>query len=478
MIKFSDRQLKIPRLARPVYLVTAGQSKFDRAFPDKRTEELCIDAFVEAAALIDKTPAELKRYIHTAYYGHFADHFGDQLLGEAVIHDRLGLDPLGNIGVKTGGATGGSTLWEAVKAVASGYSDCTLAMGWERMDEVPTDEGNFLISCAADKDWESPLGHIYTGYYAVMAQKYWQVFGKAEESFRRTMAEISVKHHGYARFNPYAQGPMKITVEDVLASPVVAYPLRALDCCLMSVGAACAIICDEATAIELTRGTGNKPLRIWVAAGSHTLRPADRMHMEIPLLPNETADQYADLGERFPGGERYPGFTGFLAARMSAYYGYRMTGIADPMEDLDVIELHDAFTISDMQTYEDIGLRPYGYGRDFVESGDCYHINPRTNQPGRLPSNLSGGLIGCMHAVGATGIMQVFEIATHLWNRWGEIHGDEERWQRYGRQKPADWTDLQVKGAKRALAISHAGVGSHVTATILMDPDSLLKADA
>ena len=120
MIRFSDRQLKIPKLARPVYLVTAGQTKFDRAFPDKRTEELCVEAFREAAALIDKTPAELKSYIHTAYYGHFADHFGDQLLGEAVIHDRLGLDPLGNIGVKTGGATGGSTLWEAVKAQPAG----------------------------------------------------------------------------------------------------------------------------------------------------------------------------------------------------------------------------------------------------------------------------------------------------------------------------------------------------------------------
>ncbi len=141
---------------------------------------------------------------------------------------------------------------------------------------------------------------------------------------------------------------MKITVEDVLNSPVVAYPLRGLDCCLMSVGAACAILCDEDTAIELIRNTKNKPLRIWVAAGFHTLRPACRRNMEIPLLPNETAGQYADLEERFPGGGRYPGFTGFLAARMSAYYGYRMTGISDPMEDLDVIELHDAFTISDV----------------------------------------------------------------------------------------------------------------------------------
>ena len=259
---------------------------------------------------------------------------------------------------------------------------------------------------------------------------------------------------------------------------MVAYPLRALDCCLMSVGAACTILCDEDTAFKLTKNSKNKPLRIWVAAGSHTLRPADRLHMDIPLLPHETADQYKDLGERFPGGERYPGFTGFLAARMAAYYSYGMAGITNPLEDLDVIELHDAFTISDVQTYEDVGLRPYGYGRDYVESGDCYHTNPHTGKPGKLPSNLSGGLIGCMHAVGATGIMQTLEVATHLWNRWAEIHGDEKRWKEFNREKPQDWTDLQVKGAKRGMAISHAGVGSHVTSTILMDPDHLTKKDA
>jgi acetyl-CoA C-acetyltransferase len=478
MIKFTEHQLKTPRFLRPVYLVTAGQSKFDRAIPEKKTEELCVDALAMAADLVDLSPAELKGYIHSCYYGHFADHFGDQLLGEAVIHDRLGLDPLGNVGIKTGGATGGSTLWEATKAVASGYSDCVLAMGWERMDEVPTDEGNFLISCAADKDWESPLGHIYTGYYAVMAQRYWQIFGKEEESFRKTLAEISVKHHGYARMNPFAQAPMKITVDDVLNSPVVAYPLRALDCCLMSVGAACAVIADEKTAMEIAKKSNIKPLRIWVTAGSHTLRPADRRDMEIPLLPHESPDQYKDLATRFPGAERYPGFSGFLAARMSAYYGYRMAGVHDPMEDLDVIELHDAFTISDIQTYEDIGVRPYGEGRNYVESGDCYHTNPKTGKPGKLPSNISGGLIGCMHAVGATGIMQTFEVANHIWGIWGEIHGNEKRWKEFRREKPADWTNLQVQGAKRGLAISHAGVGSHVTCTILMDPDHLLKQDA
>ena len=387
----------------------------------------------------------------------------------------LALDPLGNVGVKTGGATGGSTIWEGMKAVASGYSDCVLVMGWERMDEVPTDEGNFLISCAADKDWESPLGHIYTGYYAVMAQRYWQIFGKSEDSFRRTLAEISVKHHGYARFNPFAQSPMKITVDDVLNSPVVAYPLRALDCCLMSVGAACAILCDEDTAVQLTKNTKNKPLRIWVAAGSHTLRPADRLDMAIPLLPNETADQYKDLGERFPGGDRYPGFTGFLAARIAAYYGYGMAGITDPTKIL--------MWLNSMMPLPSAMSRPMkiSVSAPMVMAGTM--LNPATvtipipipDKPGKLPSNLSGGLIGCMHSVGATGIMQTFEVATHIWNRWEEFHGDEKLWQKFNREKPSDWTNLQVKGAKRGMAISHAGVGSHVTSTILMDPDHLIK---
>jgi len=471
MITFSDRQLKIPKMSKPVYLVTGGMSKFGRAIPEKRTEELVIDAFTEAAEFIGKSPAELKKYIHSCYYGHFADHFGDQLLGESVIHDRLGLDPLGNIGVKTGGATGGSTIWEAFKAVASGYSDCVLAMGWERMDEVPTDEGNNYIASAADKDWETPLGHIYTGYYAVMAQKYWQVFGKSEDSFRETMAKIAVKNRGYARMNPHAHGAMDISVEDVLNSPIVAHPLRALDCCLMSVGASGVILADEKTAYELT----DNPLLLYSSAGSHTLRVADRRDMEIPLLPNESPDLYKDLGDRFPGGDRYPGFTGFLAARMAAYYGYRMAGISDPNEDLDLVELHDAFTISDIQSYEDIGIRPYGEGRTYVESGDCYHTNPHTGKPGKLPANLSGGLIGCMHAVGATGIMQTIEVAQHIWGRWEEMHSNQKKWDAFGRKKPKDWTNLQVKNAKRGLAISHAGVGSHVTATILIHPDHQLE---
>jgi len=478
MIKFTQRNLAAPKQMRPVYVVAAGQSDFKKRYPEKKTEELCVEAFrmlaLENNLKVDGVQ-ELKGYIHSAFYGHFADHFGDQLLGEALIHDRLGLDPMGNVGVKTGGATGGSTLWMAANAVASGYSDCVLAMGWERMDEVDTWTGNHYIATAADKDWETELGHIYTGYYALMAQRYWKTFGKSSPAFRRTMSKISVKNHGYACSNPFAQAPARITVEDVEKSPVVADPLRFFDCCLMSVGSSAVLLCDEKTAYELS----DDPVRFYIAAGSHTLRTADRRHMEIPLLPHEhdnaeVRKQYAELyGDEKV--ERYPGFTGFLAARMAAYYAYAMTGIHDPCEDLDLVELHDAFTISDIQTYEDIGLRPYGSGPDYIESGDGYLVDPRTGKRGRLPSNLSGGLIGCMHAVGATGIMQVAELLWQLQGRWDYFHARDEMWQRYSKAKPADFEDLQVPEAKRGLAISHAGVGSHVTCSILMRPEAVIR---
>jgi acetyl-CoA C-acetyltransferase len=204
--------------------------------------------------------------------------------------------------------------------------------------------------------------------------------------------------------------------------------------------------------------------------------------MEIPLLPNEQDDE--DIKKRYrelygdEKTERYPGFTGFLASRMAAHYAYGMTGVVDPVEDLDLVELHDAFTISDIQTYEDIGLRPYGSGPDYIESGDAYVVNPVTGKPGRLPSNMSGGLIGCMHAVGATGIMQVAEVFWQLQNRWSHFHERDVMWQMFGKEKPADFENLQITGARRGLAISHAGVGSHVTCSILMRPDALIRTDS
>jgi acetyl-CoA C-acetyltransferase len=145
---------------------------------------------------------------------------------------------------------------------------------------------------------------------------------------------------------------------------------------------------------------------------------------------------------------------------MAAYLAYHMAGIQNPPEDLDLLETHDAFTISDLQTYEDIGLRPYGQGKDFIDSGDAYY-------EGKLPTNLSGGLLGTMHAVGATGIFQIIEVMWQLQQKWAKFHEESAMWERFGKTKPKNFRNLQVTNAKRGATVSHAGTGSHVTVAIL-----------
>jgi acetyl-CoA C-acetyltransferase len=296
-------------------------------------------------------------------YSQFADHFGDQLLAAAKVHDYLGFDPLGNIEVKTGGATGGSSVLAGAQAVASGYANCVPVVGWERMDEVSTKVGNAYIASAACKDFESELGWMYAAYYALMAQRY-----QYENNVpRETLARIACKNHEYAYHSPFAQNPGKYTVQDVLENEMVSDPLSFLECCVMSVGAAVLILADEETAYKIT----DEPILLKaICGGTHTLRTADRRHMPILRLPNETDETYKDYfnGRR----HEWPGFSSFLASRMAAYLAYNMAGIHDPVEDFDVLETHDAFTISDVQTYEDIGLRPYGNGREFIESGEGY----------------------------------------------------------------------------------------------------------
>lgn len=460
MLVMKKGNKRIPKWKRRVFAVAGGTTAYKKWFPEYKIEELAMIAFRQMLEDNDlkKDPLKVKGLINFCAYGEFADHFQDQLLCEAKVHDYLGLEPLYNVGIKTGGATGGSTVLTAAMAVASGYANVVLAMGWERMDEVDTRTGNFYISTAACKDYETRLGRIYSSYYAPMAKRFMESYHLSEE----TRAKIAVKNHLYACSSPYAQQPGKYTVKDILDSPMSAWPLHFLECCAMSTGAACMLICDEKTAYKLT----DKPCELFIAGGSHTLRVADRRHQEIPLLPHETPDMYKDL---LKAGSRYPGFESFLASRMAAWFCYQMADIKNPLEDFSLVELHDAFTISDVQTYGDIGLRPYGKEPDYIESGDAYYINPNNGKPGKCPSNLSGGLIGTMHAVGATGIFQGNECMWQLQGKYDKFHGDPKIWKFWGKEKPADWQSLQIPDRPNSQAawVSHAGVGSHVTLGIM-----------
>ena len=447
MIEFGAGNLRVPKLSRKVFLVGAGMTDFRKFYPEKQSTELCLEALKMAVQGMGLSPHEFRGMVNYAVYPQFADHFGDQLLAEAKIHDYLGLDPIGNVGVKTGGATGGTGANTAIMAVASGYASMVPVIGWERMDEVDTRQGNAYIASAACKDFESHLGWSYSTYYALMMCRY----SYENHPNRETLAKIAQKNHNYARFSPFSQFPGDYTIDEILKAKVVSEPLTFLECCVMSVGAAALIFCDEETALTLTP----HPVEvIGMGAGSHTLRTADRRNMPILLLPNETKETYR--GRNLD----WPGFTSFLPARFATNQAYRMAGITDPVEELHLAETHDAFTVSDIQTYEDVGFRPYGRGAEFIESGDAY-------LGGRLPTNLSGGLIGSMHAVGATGLFQLAEIFWQVRGEWEKIHGDERLWQKYGKTKPADFMSLQVPDARRGMAISHAGTGSHVTSIIL-----------
>ncbi|MDP3769552.1 MAG: thiolase domain-containing protein [bacterium] len=448
MITFGPGNLRTPTLSRPVYVVAAGLTDFRKFYPEKQSTELCLEAL--KMAVVDglgMSPRDFRELPNFCVYSQFADHFGDQLLAAAKIHDGLGLDPIGNIEVKTGGATGGSSVLAGIMAVASGYASLVPVVGWERMDEVSTRQGMAYIASAACKDFETPLGFSYATFYALMMRRYLHEYNPNRE----TLAKIAQKNHHYARFSPYSQLPGDYTIEEILNSAVVSDPLTFPECCAMSVGAASLILADEETAFRLT----DHPVRvIGMGAGSHTLRTADRRNMPILLLPNETPELYAQRTNEWPG------FSAFFAARWAARQAYLMAGITDPVHEIDVLETHDAFTVSDIQTYEDIGLRPYGQGANFIESGDAYF-------EGLLPTNLSGGLLGTMHSVGATGIFQLAEIFWQLREEWAKFHADDRYWEKYGKTKPNNFKNLQVENARRGMAVSHAGTGSHVTCIIL-----------
>jgi hypothetical protein len=107
------------------------------------------------------------------------------------------------VGIKTGGATGGSAMLMGATTIASGMSDCTLVLGWERMDEVRTWTGDYYIATAACKDFETRLARNYASYYAPMARRFQEVYQVDD----RVRAEIAVKSRGYARSSPFSQQP-------------------------------------------------------------------------------------------------------------------------------------------------------------------------------------------------------------------------------------------------------------------------------
>ncbi len=443
---------------RPVYMVTGGVTKFAKAHPAMDFRLMVKRAYDYA---VKDIPGLTKDRIDGTRISYFSDHFSRQLKAASMVQDYLGMNPKGSVRIEWGGATGGECFQAAYEAVASGRMDVCLAAGYETMSRVATWKGNEFIALASDTNFDFPLGGFYTGYYALMVirhiyeylrrSKFAHVTDEREAQRlaiaegQRIMSWVSVKNHRNALHNPYAQYPKRLSVDDVLRSEMISYPLTREQICTMSDGAAVAVLCSEARAKEFT----DKPVRITgVGTGTDTMRLADRPFGQVPRFPHEKAADYANLP--------YPGVHSFRAGRAAGLEAYRMAGITDPIRQLDFIELHDAYASSEIQTYEDLGLCRYGEGYDFTLSGapflKGFDYGLEVPKAGTIPVNPSGGLIACGHPVGATGLMQgVFAF----WQLQGRI-----------KQHFGDGT-LQIRDAKRGAIHSHAGTGSAVTVSIL-----------
>jgi acetyl-CoA C-acetyltransferase len=449
---------------RPVYALSGGVSKFAKARPDKTFQAIVKEAYDYAIADLGIDFPAFNRAVDGSVASYFSDHFSRQLMAGIMAQDYLGLVPKPSHRVEGGGATGGLCFQEAWKSIASGHMDVCAAYGFETMSHVETWKGNEFIALASDVSWDYPVGGFYSGYYAMMVTRHMKEYGTTVEQ----MAAVSVKNHLNAYHNPYAQKRNRYTIDDVRRSPMVAWPLTRLDICVMSDGAAAVIFASE-EGIERLEAAGAEITRplvqvTGIGRGTDAMRMSDRPHVDYETFMQDfatdqeresdaTREHYRALWER---GTRYPGVHSFRAGRTAGNMAYRQAGITDPLAELDFVELHDAYTSSEIQTYEDLGLCRYGEGGEFAASGKAFMPGidyglDLTSDP-VCPVNPSGGLIACGHPVGATGLMQGVFAIWQLQNTIGKHFRDET---------------LQVADARKGAIHSHAGTGTYVTVSIL-----------
>ncbi|HIP25289.1 MAG TPA: thiolase domain-containing protein, partial [Archaeoglobus profundus] len=302
----------------------------------------------------------------------------------ALIADYAGLAELHipSTRVEAGDASGGLALRHAYMAVASGMHDIVIAAGAEKVTDVGSEIAMDVMSSSADREWEVFCGATLPALYAMIARLHMEKFGTKPED----LAMVSVKNHKNATLNPKAQFRKEITIEDVLNSPYVAEPLRLLDCAPISDGAAVVILASE----EIARKYTDTPVYITACCQASDYIA---LHSRRDILTMDAV---------------------VYASRQA----YKKAGI-EP-KDIDVVEIHDSFTIAEILAYEDLGFVEKGKGAELIREGI-------TSLDGELPVNPSGGLKACGHAVGATGIRQAVEIVLQLRGDAGKRQVDAER---------------------------------------------------
>jgi len=411
-----------------VCVIGGNTTPFDYNNLHMTIEAMAANAFHET---MDDLPEFNPRDIDFVVYSHFSVHFGKQLAPEWIIHDHLGLVGIPHFRVENGGNTGGCSLYAAYALVKAGLADVCPVIGWETMDTVTQSQGSEFIALASDTRYELLVGGIYPIFYAAGALKFMKENKMKEEDF----ALIAMKNRNNAMDNPKAQWYRNehkyITVDDVMNSRLMAYPLKKYDCCLMSNGLAVLIVCSEDYAKQVAKDSGYVTID-GVGLSSCTIRAGDRI-----AFPGWT--------ERY--GPGYPDLTEFAACRNSAEQAYKRAGIEwkDSHKQINVAEIHDAFSTSECQIYKALGWADTDTIAEFVR-------NKETFMEGSIPANPGGGLMGYGHPVGATGLMSTIECFYQLTGKIPQKHLSNKS---------------QVPDARVGLVNSHAGTGTSISNFIL-----------
>ena len=340
-----------------VAVVGVGQTKFGEKW-EESLRDLGRDAGIAAIkdAKIEKKEID-GVWVGNMSGGRFA---GQEHIG-ALIADHLGINaPATRCEVAC--ASGSLAFRNACFAVAAGKMDMALVVGVEKMNDVKADDSTGILISAGDHEWEASIGLTFPGLYALMARAYMKKYGLSRDE----LSFVPVASHENGLNNENAQFRMKISIDDVNKSSLVADPLRLLDCSPITDGGAAVVIVSEKAANKFEN-------LVWVLAsgqGSDTLALHDRTSITEMQSVKTAAKQVFD------------------ECRLKH-------------EDIDVIEAHDCFSINEIMNVEDTGFCEKGKGQKFIEEN-------------KKRINSTGGLKSIGHPVGATGVRQIIDIVNQI----------------------------------------------------------------
>ena len=342
------------------YIVGVDMIKFGR-FPDRTVPQIGADAALLALDDCGLTIHDME----ALYCGNLGQASG--MVGQRILKE-IGQTGIPVVNVSNACATGATAFREAWASVKAGLYDVVLAVGVEQM-------GKGLLGGAGGAQGISKEGLMGSGtmpaVFAEAGQEHARKYGTTFEQF----AKVSVKNHHHSTLNPKAMYQIETPLDTVMNAEMISYPNTKLMCSVNVDGSAAAVICSEKKAKEL--GLMKRAVR--VRASVLTSDPWQERDLVMPDVNSCT--------------------------RLAASKAYEMAGLG--AEDIDLVELHDCFATAEILHYENLGLCGDGEAGRMIDEGE-------TALGGRVPVNVSGGLLSKGHPLGATGIANIFEVSTHL----------------------------------------------------------------